>query len=600
MMTMKRTHTYTNPAAYTDRQHHTNPDPFILRWCGRYYCYATDEKGVKVSVSDDLTLWEDKGYALTEEEYKTYWAPAVFYENGLFYLYYSSIPKEETDCHQEHLKLAVSEHPLHGFVWKKTFFDEFSIDAHPVCWRGKRYLFYSVNNWIGTEEKEAGTCILADQLITPDQLLGKPVEVILPSLGQEIYEANRFGDGRDWYTIEGAAHLVHGNRMWLFYSANAYLNPDYFVGTAAAEGRENLLDMEWKKLPEDRTWKPLLKKNDDTEGTGHNSITKAPNLVDDWIVYHGRDARGIRDPEAEQREMYLDPLYLNGKEILCLGPTFGEQPAPQGPRACGRDIVTEEQTFLWEGNLYYVMEFWVSAKKSHAGARYGIYLWYQDERNYLELGFRSGRKEFEAVECREGIRTILSRRQWQEEYDYTVPHLVRVERRFGRYQVLLDEKEDWSFQGSHAGEIGQIGIKPYFSEVTIHSIALTDSVSLTGKELLELSRFYKVSGGVLDEGGLVPLPGKTLELDKRWEDGKEAFFFEITSAENFLQVWDGETYRMFAENKKREFCLYHEAGGEDWFLTDGEIQIQKLPQKTRICIKGLKIQEYQFTKKEKE
>ena len=32
--------TYCNPVPFSDGKIHTNPDPFILRWCGLYYCYA--------------------------------------------------------------------------------------------------------------------------------------------------------------------------------------------------------------------------------------------------------------------------------------------------------------------------------------------------------------------------------------------------------------------------------------------------------------------------------------------------------------------------------------------------------------------------------
>ena len=66
---MEEKRMYCNPVTFTDHKRHTNPDPYVLRWCGRYYCYATDEFGVKVSVSEDLVHWEDKGYAIREEKF---------------------------------------------------------------------------------------------------------------------------------------------------------------------------------------------------------------------------------------------------------------------------------------------------------------------------------------------------------------------------------------------------------------------------------------------------------------------------------------------------------------------------------------------------
>ena len=97
---------FCNPVPFSDGKRHTNPDPFIMRWCGRYYCYATDEAGVKVSISEDLVHWEYQGFAIAEKEYHHYWAPSVIYIGGIFYMYYSNIPAAEEDCHEEHLKLA--------------------------------------------------------------------------------------------------------------------------------------------------------------------------------------------------------------------------------------------------------------------------------------------------------------------------------------------------------------------------------------------------------------------------------------------------------------------------------------------------------------
>ena len=257
---------YCNPVPFSDGRRHTNPDPYILRWCGRYYCYATDENGVKVSVSEDMVHWEYRGFAIRDEKYHHFWAPSVIYLNGMFYMYYSNIPIEEEDCHEEHLKLAVSEDPLGPFVYRKTFFEKFSIDSHPVMRNGELYMFYSVNDWIGLEPKMAGTCILLDKMITPEEFVGEPKAVVLPSLPQEIYAENRFEDGRDWYTIEGASPVFHGDKCWMLYSANAFENIYYFVGTAVAKSKEDLRDMVWKKYPNEYTWMPLLKKNQVVEG----------------------------------------------------------------------------------------------------------------------------------------------------------------------------------------------------------------------------------------------------------------------------------------------------------------------------------------------
>lgn len=599
---MENRREFCNPVSFSDHRRHTNPDPYVMRWCGKYYCYATDEFGVKVSVSEDLVQWTDKGYAIREEGWHNYWAPAVIYLHGRFYMYYSNTPADEEDCHEEHLKLAVSASPEGGFAWKKTFFDKFSIDAHPLLWEGRLYLFYSVNDWTGTDDKVAGTCILLDEMRSPEEFAGHPKAVVLPGIRQEIYEENRFGDGRDWYTIEGAAPVVRGDRFFLLYSANAYVNVDYYIGTAVAQCRENLLDMEWQKYPAEYSWHPLLCKNDFVEGTGHNTVTKAPNMVDDWIVYHGRDAGEELKPETEQREMYIDSLYFNGDEVVCFGPTAKTQAAPAVPELQIRDKVVTGREMLGESSLYYQMELWVSAKRSHVGARYGILAAYQDERNYLEIQIRTGRSELLAVSVREGVRLVTVIGRLPAEYDYTVPHLLRIVRSFETYMVIVDEGKECRFTQSGSQDGGQIGIVPYFTQVCLHSFAMTRTVTLSGQQLKDLGRIYTVSPCEVTPEGLVPAGGLLhLEQTVREDAYTEMFRFLIADAGNRIELCTDKGVTILAQEKQKEFSLYHRVWDkEESFIVDGE-KI-KLPQGgesvSRFTFYGLKIAEYQYTKNE--
>lgn len=592
---------FCNPVSFADHKRHTNPDPYVLRWCGRYYCYATDEFGVKVSVSKDLIQWEDKGYAIREEGFHHYWAPAVIYLHGRFYMYYSNIPADEEDCHEEHLKLAVSKDPESGFQWQKTFFEKFSIDAHPILWGGRLYLFYSVNDWIGTDEKVAGTCIIVDEMNSPAEFAGHPKAVVLPGIRQEIYEENRFRDGRDWYTIEGAAPMIRGDRFWLLYSANAYVNVDYYIGTAVARCREELLEMEWKKYPEEYIWHPLLHKNDFVEGTGHNTVTKAPNMVDDWIVYHGRDAHEELRPGIEQREMYIDPLYVNGDELLCFGPTALSQMAPALPEIQIWDRQATDKTILGEGSLYYQMEVWISAKYSHAGARYGILAAWRDEDNYLEIQIRTGRSELLAVSVRGGIRTVLVIGRLRADYDYRVPHLIRIIRSFAKYSVIVDEETENCFVEPGCQEGGQIGIVPYFTEVKIHSLALTRTIALSGRELGTLGNLYRVSSCEATEEGLYSVDG-TIHMEQIADEEAytEMFRFLIADSGNRIEFGTGRDMQILAQGKQKEFCLYHSVyGEEEYFIVDGEktqmFQRGRRPVEFTLC--GLRVTEYQYTKK---
>lgn len=593
--------TYKNPLPFSDGKEHTNPDPYILRWCGDYYCYATDEKGVKVSVSKDLILWESRGYALEDAAFHDYWAPSVWYENGVFYLYYSNVEEGEEDCHQELLKLAVSRNPLGPFEYQKTFFEEFSIDSHPVFWNGQLSLLYSVNNWIGTEEKMAGTCILQDRMLRPDVMEGEPKAVLLPSLPQEIYEADRFGDGRDWYTIEGACILRHGRYCWLLYSANAYEHEDYFVGTAVAGNRKDFRDMDFRKYPSADQWEPLLKKNAEAEGTGHNTVTKAPNMVDDWIVYHGRDAREELILGKEQRTMRMDALYYDGRKLLCAGPSCGETKGPCGPQQSLRNLTVTESVEV-KGAAFYHMELWISAVRQHTGARFGVFLAYLDEENHVELQVSSGSRSFGIWQCRDGIRIRLGEGRLPAGFDYTSPHLITAERREDHFLALLDEKEMLDVRAEPMTGEGKVRIVPYFSQMKLHSLDLTEHAYLAGEELIYLTAFYEVRRAYADETGLYH-PYKETELllkkgsrDRYW---REEFSLEVEGTKNRLCIFldgacilecclpVGETTMYLVKEEEREGILQ---GG---VFTDAEgLNGGKL----RIVLNHVKLTEFYHTK----
>lgn len=589
---MEERKTYCNPVTFTDGRRHTNPDPYVMRWCGRYYCYATDEMGVKVSVSDDLVQWEYRGYAIRDEAYRDYWAPSVIYLNGVFYMYYSNIPAGESDNHMEYLKLAVSRDPEKGFQWKKTFFDKFSIDSHPILWNGKLYLFYSVNDWMGTDDETPGTCILVDEMVSPEEFSGDPRPVLLPGIRQEIFEENRFGDGRPWYTIEGAAPVVRGDYFWLLYSANAYVNVDYYIGSARACIQDDLLDMTWEKCPDNYTWHPFLKRNEEVEGTGHNTVVKAPNMVDDWIVYHGRNAREELKPGLEQREMYIDPLYFNGGKILCFGPTACSMEAPALSEIQMDEFTTETQKLLGEASPYYYMELWVSARYSHMGARFGICLEYQDADNYLEVQVFTGRREMKVIRVRGCIRAVLASGKLRKDFDYTVPHLFRVTRSFKDYTIILDD--ELQLQGAYGEMYGTLELMPHYSEVTLYSFTLTRTIMLSGKKLQDLSYLYHVSPCIADKDGLYE--NQMILTGSPCKEGyREIFLMRAETPDNRLELCTAEGTQILAQKMCGEYSVYHVVQGEkEKFLVEG-VWSQREYEGGELILRGLKITEYELT-----
>ena len=288
------------------------PDPYILKTAEGYFIYATGAEGVQVYHADSpFGVWEYVGIGLTEEDCHEYWAPCVVSREEKYYMYYSSFPVGHVDVHEQAVKVAVSERPDGGFRYVKTMLAPFSIDPHVVKSGGNYYIFYSVNDY---KAERAGTYIVVDKMKDMFTAEGTPVPVVLPSLDEEIFQRDRFRKGQHWHTVEGAFYFRKGNDHFCMYSGNCYQRETYFVGYSHAYGAEDdLRKLKFKKMPRSDVYEPLLCRNGEESGTGHNSVLEEDGKY--YIVYHGRDsdpAVGGERRAARIREMYADgeKLYL--------------------------------------------------------------------------------------------------------------------------------------------------------------------------------------------------------------------------------------------------------------------------------------------------
>ncbi len=303
------------------RKIHTNPDPYMIRWRDGYYCYSSGELGIKVLFSKDMERFTEHNYAYQNDREYSYWAPSVFEWEGLFYLYYSSLKDGEADDHLHFLRVAVSDHPLGPFKYTATLTDYFSIDPHVIKKDRRIYIYYAANIQNNESNGRIGTTIWMDELLTPMKLAGKGQLVLLPSIDQEIFARNRFGDGKDWHTLEGPYYLSDGETSWLMYSGNAFTSSDYFVGYAMGKTTDNLCDMFLKKYPSDNEFRPLVKVQNGIKGPGHNSITQAPDHITPIIVYHGREQRGKNKAVEDDRELYIDYIWREDELLKTKAPS---------------------------------------------------------------------------------------------------------------------------------------------------------------------------------------------------------------------------------------------------------------------------------------
>lgn len=107
-------------------------------------------------------------------------------------------------------------------------------------------------------------------------------------MDEEIFMRDRFEKGKDWYTVEGAFYFRKGDWHYVTYSGNCYKSPYYYIGYARACTPEtDLTKINFEKYPNDREYRPLVTRNGEESGTGHNSILEEDGRY--YLYYHGRD-----------------------------------------------------------------------------------------------------------------------------------------------------------------------------------------------------------------------------------------------------------------------------------------------------------------------
>ena len=264
-------------------------DPFILESGGKFYIYTTGKDGIYAYSSDKLLEgWKFEGRVFTYPDVYDFWAPSVIEIDDTFYMYcsfefFGDTPDE--GMHRQTMHVSSSKSPLGPFENTKQLLHPFSIDSHVVKNENGLFIFYSTNRF---DRERPGTIIVVDRLVDPVTVEGNPVEVIVPSIDEEIYQYDRYKEGSHWHTIEGAFYFKEGDWQYVMYSGACYENEKYFIGYARARTDEtDLTKIKFAKYPDDKTYAPVLKSNEWEEGTGHHSMIKYDG---EWYaVYHARN-----------------------------------------------------------------------------------------------------------------------------------------------------------------------------------------------------------------------------------------------------------------------------------------------------------------------
>jgi GH43 family beta-xylosidase len=295
-------------------------DPWIFYHDGYYYYTNT--------LGDRLGLWKTTDITkLKTAEYrdvfippdntpysKELWAPEIMNIDGKWYFYFAA----DDGDHFNH-RLFVLENPSPDpFQGKFTMkgqivtdsLDNWAIDGSVFQHKGEYYLIWS--GWETTPWQEFETQrIYIAKMENPWTLSSDRIMISKPEYDWE----RNWENPSEWknmpdhivYVNEGPEVLVHGDKLFLIYSASGCWTPNYCLGMLTASMGSDLLNpASWVKHPE-----PVFQQSPENSvyGTGHNCFFKSPDGTEDWILYHAND--GPDYGCGERRSPRAQPILWN-------------------------------------------------------------------------------------------------------------------------------------------------------------------------------------------------------------------------------------------------------------------------------------------------
>lgn len=408
-------------------------DPFILRYNGMYYLYATtSNRFVRGYKSKDLINWErvrgrgiDQGfvydYSLDPNAPKdaTPFAPEVFYYNGYFYMVCSPSGKGHY--------ILRSNSPEGPFKSIAGNIGE-GIDGSLFFESDGEILFFNAG---------AGSI---NALKMNDDLKS--------FTGYKI----SLNDNKVGGWNEGPFLLKYDGNYYMTYCGSHYLSPSYRVDYSFALGSSDPA----KSGSYINKGHVLLKTDDPNfNGLGHSMTVLGPDLDSYYIVYHNLTPNNAR---------YLDftRLSFNGSRMVANNVSKNNNLVPSYP--------TFESESYGE-NLETVGDFYLSSESSEdtftcefnvTGFGKAIFA-YHDENNYSYLTY-SDNLDLGIYKVKDGKTTLVYEASLPENTNYDVNHAFRISYSKGETDLFFDTMEVANDIPSYFTG-GKVGYDDYFDNV---------------------------------------------------------------------------------------------------------------------------------------
>jgi GH43 family beta-xylosidase len=247
-----------------------------LRHGGGYlYCYSTEE-GVAVKAAQTLkevmqqggrTVWQpEEGKPWS----KDIWAPELHRINDRWHIYVAADDGQNAN-HRMYVLAGTEDDPTEPFSLAGQLSaepDRWAIDGTVLMHRGEPYFIWS--GWEG--DVDVAQQLYIARMESPTALADERVMISQPEHEWEssVYPIN-----------EGPEALVHGDRTFVVYSANASWSDHYCLGLLELVGADPVVPDAWKKKTT-----PVFAATESVFGPGHCSFFRSPDGREDWIVYH--------------------------------------------------------------------------------------------------------------------------------------------------------------------------------------------------------------------------------------------------------------------------------------------------------------------------
>ena len=410
-------------------------DPYIFRFNGMYYLYATTQADYEYIVgwkSRDLMNWEQctgeglqHGHVSEERVTKHAYAPEVYYFNGKFYMYTSP-------AGNGHYVLS-SDSPEGPFTLE-TGNIGMSIDGSVfIDDDEKMYFLNAGGSGIEIHSMKNMKDISSAATVLSNTKLGW-------TEGPMIIKRN----GTYFLTYTGVHYLSDGYRV--VYSTEQDGNPLNSSNAFARGGEDPIL------LNVEGTYK----------GLGHSAFVQGPDLDSYYIVYHNMN---LITPDNSWRSMNIDRLIFNGTQMSVDGaPSGSVRPAMPEFSADG----TDGDKFTDKGGKKISSAATgevFSAEYNFTGDNVKCISGYTDEDNYVYVSVDYGGHKISLNRVKGGKVSLFAEGELKNDFDADVIHTVRIAYADGVADVYFDNM--CKIRGAEiniaAGNIGYDGGSAHFT-----------------------------------------------------------------------------------------------------------------------------------------